>query len=698
MSAIRLLIDTIIRYRLDRDKRVALILKRAQHAKFTEFQATGYLNWLEHRVQSQIDVFNPLHRLPEPEQLYADGFPVLELGVLSENPNLRIGLPNDGAVFPIFSGSTGTGKTTLMRAWILAIDAYNRAHPECPICVICILRKPGDTLDLPDMLGRDRWLLFDMYKDLQLGLQPPPGVPAEAWIHRVVACFCARAQLQYSWVTLAEVMRWLAGVLNQQSSDKPIFPSFELMLDVFYAAPKLLFSSKTQYRDSVIQALEGIEKASGKLFRTFRGLDLIEDVLAREKCAVISMPNLEPYWLRQFVCDLLLSQVLLSRMHLLQRTDRIVALFAIDEADQDCSYLADQDFGAGLSPISQCLKQGREYGISVGLGLSALRPVSRMVLGNSTHHFIFAMGDEEGSDEACRTLFLPPSAKPLLESLRPGKCLFRQAGSWPHAMLADIDFVPPNRSPSPEDFDAHPVVPSIRLKDFPEVQQALRRRIGEAEGTKLRQTKWKKDEVSKLARDFLDAASAHPYEPVARLWNRIGTVPFARQKRVHDDLNNRKLAEFQEIRIGSANVLLTWLSPKAWQMLGKERPARTGRGGIAHRHFANWIERILREQGFEARLEFPVPPTDHPLDVGYELDGSIYGFEICVTCVANITSHLEACFLSSDLVKNVTIVAPLRSQVVDIQRTVQAALSLQGVQDRVYYEVVDLYRSKLFPK
>jgi hypothetical protein len=698
MNSILLLIETIVRFRLDRDRRIALILKRAQRGQVTEFQARAYLNWLERRVQWQIDVFNPLHRPPEPEQLYADGVPVLELGTLSETPDLRIGLPIHGAVHPIFSGRTGTGKTTAMRRLILAIDAHNRSTPQCPICVICILRKPGDTLDLPDLLGRDRWQLFDLYEDLQLALHPPPGVPCDAWIHRIVSCFCARAQLQYGWVSLADIMRWLVGVLNTQPGGELIFPSFELMLDVIYAAPKLLFSSKTQYTDSVTQALEGIEKASGRLFRAFRGLDLVRDVLEAGKCAVISIPNLEPYWLRQFVCDLLLSQVLLSRMHRLQRTDRVTVLFAIDEADQDCNYRAEKAFADGMPPISECLKQGREFGISVCLGLSALRPISRMVLGNSTHHFTFAMGDEEGSDEACRTLFLPPSAKPLLESLTPGVCMFRQAGSWPHAMLATIDFVPPNRSPRPTQFDSHPVVPSKRLHELPEVQQALRRRIGQAQGTKLRHEKWKQDEVSNLARDLLDVAAAHPYEPVARLWSRIGTVPFAKQKRVYGDLTDRELAEFEEIRIGRANVLLIWLTAKAWQMLRGQPPTKLGRGGIAHRHFALWIERLLQEQGFEARREFVVPDTNHPLDVGYELEGLVHGFEVCVKCITNITSHLEACFVQSKAVADITIVAPVRIQLQSIQSTVRARPSLSGVQGRIQYEVVEHYMKTLFPR
>ena len=176
-----------------------------------------------------------------------------------------------------------------------------------------------------------------------------------------------------------------------------------------------------------------------------------------------------------------MSQILYQRIYQHRKTDRTEVVFVLDEADADISRRAEAMFREGNSPISECLAPGREFGIMVVLGVRLIGEASRFVLNSVQYHAVFKLPDEESTDEARRTLMLPPGAHRMLPALQPGQCLFRQSHSWPHAMLAPIDHVPPHRGGRPV-YDTHLYVQAKRLADLPEVREALDASIGAASG------------------------------------------------------------------------------------------------------------------------------------------------------------------------------------------------------------------------
>jgi len=71
---------------------------------------------------------------------------------------------------------------------------------------------------------------------------------------------------------------------------------------------------------------------------------------------------------------------------------------------------------------------------------------SRFVLNAAQYHLLFNLADDESVLEARRTLQLPPHAELQFPGLRPGQAIFRETqGAWPHAMLVQVDYVPPYR-------------------------------------------------------------------------------------------------------------------------------------------------------------------------------------------------------------------------------------------------------------
>jgi hypothetical protein len=163
---------------------------------------------------------------------------------------------------------------------------------------------------------------------VRFGLIAPAGVPPQAWINLIATSFCARAGLVAAWTALANMIRWLLAVLNPAPTQTLIWPSLKLLLEVATSAPLTLWASKPEYERSLIGVLEAATQST-ELFDCFGGLD-IDGLVRQGKHLLLEMPNMAPAWLRQYMIDLLISQILVSRIHRRDKVDRTVAAFIID--------------------------------------------------------------------------------------------------------------------------------------------------------------------------------------------------------------------------------------------------------------------------------------------------------------------------------------------------------------------------------
>ena len=572
----------------------------------------------------------------------------------------------------------------------------NRKHPKRQISTICIGRKGRDYSDIPAW-DRTRWLHLGIHDGLKLAFQPPVGMPQASWIPIVATIFCANAGLIAAWTTLVSVLLWLGGVLNRLfPGPKELSADPQLILDTLANSPRNLWSTKAEYTDSLGQPLNATVQALPDQWG-WNGLCLERDVIGQGKSVVIDISNLYPPWLRRFVIQLLIAQVLYGRMHRHHTVDTTEVVFVLDEADQDISREAESAFPDKLSTLGALLKQGREFGLMGVIGVSHMGGASRFVLTNAQYHMLFNMADAESVAEASNTLLLPEGAEQLLPALQPGECLFREAqGPWPHPLLAKVDYFPPCRDAGPHHYDTLPFIPAKRLSQLPELQEALRELIAQHSTAQLKQVRQSTPKMAANAHALLHAAGVNPWFPVARLWPKTGQKapsPDA-QKTIRRTLEDGELANFEQVRIGKANVLLISLTDKGWHFLDRDPPKRKGRGGIVHQHFCHFVRMTLEKQGRKPVLEFVIPNTSHPVDVATEEDGQTHAWELVSECTDNLTHHLNACFVQSDVVVSMTIVVAQRTIRDQLQRQLQADAATAPLLDRVKFEIIETYMDK----
>jgi hypothetical protein len=682
------LLAKIERYGLDRDDYWRDVKFEAEQNMFSEGMCEVLLFDIEEDIQHQIDFSDYTHRPPEEaSQLYERGQPDVRMGNLVDRPEIPLGVSFDRPLHVIAAGLTGFGKTTCLRVLQKGIYEYNQAHPDRRKSIITFDRKSNDYGDFGQLYG---FRVFDVHSSLRLSLEAPIGMPPNIWINILATLFCARAGLKASWATVVMLLRWLLAHLNPRPTGRLIWPTFALLLDVLNACPATLWSSKGEYSRSVQQQLEAIVLASGTTFDASQGLVVERDIIATGHSAIVSMPNMDPSWARQLFTDVILARTLYGRKQTSHRVDSTEVLFVIDEADDDIGAQAEEMFPDRMCPVSRCFKQGREFGISVCVGITDLRSASRFVLSNATDHFIFRMNDAQSIYQAGRTLMLPSSGELRIGSLAPGECLFKQVGPWPHAMVGKIDYMPPCRS-LPERYDTHPFVPGKRLNELPEIRAVLAKLKDEREVANKRKSKQKRKGPSDQAVQLLKLSYQNPFTAVVRLFEKIGGVPFSAQKRIRAELEEQQLAIFEELRISSRNLLIMELQPKSCELLGKDYSRPRGRGGPGHRFMANQIAKAAEAQGKTAHIEWIVPDTTHPVDVAVEANGQFELFEIISTCKSNVTAGIEACFTHPGLVRSLTIIATQKIICKKLTAQVAAEMPSFPYLDRVGFETFSKY-------
>jgi hypothetical protein len=690
-SYARRLHEAIVQYRLDdrHPDELGPVRQLLEWDEFPEDMAEILLYRIQPYIEEQMRRPNLLHRAPRLEELYPNGPPDIPLGHLAERPDVPVGLFLSGLVHAIFAGTGGAGKTTGLRKLLKTLQELG-----WPGSVICLYRK-SEFNDPREWLGLN-WLHFDAFAALAQGMNAPAGVPANTWINHISSLVCARAHLVMAWVNLANSIRWLLPLMNPRVAEPLLWPDWQLLLDVARAMPTF-FGTKGDYHRSLVQVLEGITQSSGNLFRTFNGLDLERDVISQGKSVAINIANLKPNWLRQYFVDLLVSQVLIGRISRAQRANRLEVLFIIDEADDDVSEEAEQDYHNGMSPISQTLRMGREFGIGVCLGLGSMGRASRHILSASSYHFLFRMTDEASVTEARRTLLLPSGAHAIIPALEPGECLVRLPGSWSHAMLGKMDYVPASQVTTPQ-YDECPHIPAKRLAEMPELRHAISAARGQSQKDEVRIEVAQLADLHAKGRELLFQASSHPYWPVSRLYDLIGAPKPVERKKIVQELADAKFAQCVEERVGKKNLLLIELQERAWRLMGRSPIPLLGRGGLAHKTFSAWIAMAGEKRGHQVAREWTIPGTSHACDAAWKTGDLWHVFEVVITCTENLSAAVRAALVDGRAsVSQVTIVAPRQEMLEEIEEQLVSDPEVSGLLDQVDFEPVKTFEKELWP-
>lgn len=248
-----------------------------------------------------------------------------------------------------------------------------------------------------------------------------------------------------------------------------------------------------------------------------------------------------------------------------------------------------------------------------------------------------------------------------------------------------------------ETYDILPFVPAVPLSQQPSVLAYLK-----ALGTQQRIGQLQRisgsSGLSEHGQQLLALKPANPYAPVVKLWARIGVAGVSAQMAICNELKQLEMAIFEDVRIGRADVALMGLLKKGWQHLEKEPPAGTHNDTLAHDHAKNWIRLDLQRQGYEASCEYPVPgDRTHYADVGCKIDGQLHVCEVVYKSHANVILHLSACFLESEAVAVVTVVAFTKIHLAKLRKLVDAEPSLRPFADRIRWDVIEGYLRRVYP-
>ncbi len=561
-----------------------------------------------------------------------------------------------------------------------------------------VIDRKQDCGDLKNKFGEE-WLHYYLYAVL-FGLQPPAGIAMYQWIQAVCYCFAARAGLIASAVSLSVMMQWLVGVLNQnRETDAPVLvPDFSLMYEVATFANWDIWGAKGDYVKSLIQKLRAVSYECS-FFRAFNGLDMVRDVISRGKSCVIEIPTVFPSWVRLFVVDLIILQILYSRIHSRSKTDDTEVIIYLDEGDQDLGTSSSDDvFLDKFSPQAQLFRYGREFGISCVVGLGVLGRVSEFISSSFQYTFMFNMSGGDQILHAKRALLLPPRAEEMLPGLKPGECIFRESqGAWAHPMWCKIDYIPPDRETREVEYDNHFFVPAKPLQELPHVLEALEKLITQHKATKKRQSRQTQSGPSNIALQLIELCYEEPLAPVVRLFEKMGKIRFSAQKQLREEMEKRQLAKFREMRLGSANVLIMQLLPGAYELLQKPPCSIEGQGTLEHRFPANWIKRAKEKQGHKAYIEWQVPNTNHRADVAVEVGEQYDLFEIVATCKSNLAESIKTCFTDPQLVRSVTIITTQKAIAKKLAAGITAEIPLFPHLDRVKFETIGPYLKELWP-
>jgi len=565
---------------------------------------------------------------------------------------------------------------------------------------ILILDFKGDFVDVPNRLGRDRWRHFSATDGLRLGCAPPLACNRHvSWVNQLTKIFAAECDLAYSETTLATVVRTAVNLLNAPPGPRLIWPSLLLIEQLLDALPTGLIARKDQYKQSAQQQIEHVRRNDNGLFTAAHGFDIVEHLVKPRVCAVIDCTLLSPLLARLLVNSLAL-QLLFVRISLRQVSQRTNFVLIIDEADPICSNEAAVAYPEGYSPLGQLVKQGRQFGVAVCLGMMEFARCSPFISSNAGYHLIFNQTDPRSAEESARTL-MEPSARQLVASQDCGQFIFREAmGPVRYGMLAKADHVPASDLPRPDTFDRHDFTPPLGIADIPGFAERIEALRNEYKKTALRQsqTRNRKSSISITAneRAFLDYLSLHECEPVHRVFARMGNPAPATQKRILDGLAQKELIWSEQIQTARA-FRIAGPTETGWKYLNKQSRFSPLRGGHVHTFVCRSVQALAIKRGCDGcRCECAYPDSSGIADVCTRIRCKLYYTEVVVDCDSNIDRHVRSCFLDSDKVESLTIVTLLKSEHEPLHSTILADAELVFCIGRILFVTVDQILKELY--
>lgn len=683
------LISDCERAGLTRRRDIAALVEAARQGLLTESMCR--LLWL--RLQPELELArhfpNVLGPPPNPATWMSQGPPDLELGITENGLPFGLRLDRDPERL-LFLGSSGTGKSTAIRQLCLQVIQRRFGVP------MVVIDPKGDYPDLSSLPGSP-FELFDAARNLRLSGGPSSAVPPNVWIAACAASFASSFNLIAGRVPLQKALSWATAELQSHCGRTDVWPSWQLVKDIFDASPPECWTDKREYWASLQTALDDLIRSSDRLFDCFKGAD-VHETTRGGRSAVILLNQLQSPATRQFVVDVILLQILLGRICAGLKDSRTQLILVIDEADPFISR-SQEERNRGMSPVSQALKMLREFGVTIVLSAAVTETIAPQVLANCSHLYVLNQGSNNAL-EATKALNLPHTGVHHVTSLRPGECIFTQRlGPWPHAVKGTFHRVEPYRGPLPP-LAPCSHVPAQRLADLSHVQAQLLREVDARKPARRSGPATPSSQTEDHGRHLLTLWIQKKWAPVVRLFEQLAQQvgrPFSvgLQSDICRQLEREGLAGFEEIRVSTRMLRLMKPTDDGWRSLGLKPQAFRGRGKIAHQHGAYWVKEDRTQKGFQAEIETLLPGTSYAPDVHSIEDGRLCAYEIIITATDNICSHIASIFQPRAQVDHLVFVAPQQKIIAQVNKAIKSSPDAVSYLNRIQFQLFDTYLKEL---
>jgi hypothetical protein len=681
--------------------KLAAVMKLLEHDRMRPALADKFIRKIQPWIKKQIEEGNYLPMPPTLEDLQLEEEPFeVVLGNLIERPEVPFGIHlGNGVHHVIVCGKPNAGKSVTLRYYFLQVNQHGLLHPDQKAVVIFFDSK-HDVPNPEKIFGENvvHCSVHDTDK-FRIGLNGPLGVP---WSGNISTLLGTRTGLVFSRGCFRTAYDWAISILNPHPRpDQPlVVPSARLLRDILSTSPAYCWGEKNEYVKTLVQALNTLLADAAGLLDAENGFDA-NAVIAQGKHCVIDIANLEPAYLRYIVCDIIILQILLYRIHHHLKTKSTKVCFGWDEADFFVQPSAQAVYPQGLSPITLLARLAREYGIQIFLSVSALQNVAPYLL--SSTECLIAMGSVDWLSIACvrQALGLERGTERLLPRLRPGQAIVRLADSpYSYPFLGQVHYIEPDHSSKTRSYDAVPFTRARGLDELPEVQNALEERIRECSKNRLqrRQVGVPGAKISKTERTFIDQMSLNEFDTLDIVFAKMGNMAAGTQNKLVDSLVRKGLIEAKTVRTGRSWTRFGRITDKGWQYLGKTSRYAPLRGGMVHTNVTYLKQRLDMKNGFEKSFcEYRLEGSTGFHDVVSIRDGRYYVTEVVIDCDTNVVKHAHDCLLNSTIpVENLTIVTLLKSEHQKIRSVIMADPELVFCIDRITFLTVEDILKELY--
>jgi len=645
--------------------------------------------------------YNPnyLERAPSDDDLYDPTCPPDFIIGKTIETNVDYGpriVADCGSV--VITGVSGGGKTTLVLHVVLEL------HRKIRNAAALILDVKGEfscfaTLAHPDVHVHPM-------RDLRWNpLRPPLRVELDQWLPIVASYLAETRGLRKSRHIMLAVMKSLCVHYGVDKDPTRPWPTLFNVLDYLKQLPRAAFSKQGDYRESLVNELQGLLDDTGKIFDCSQGGIDIMQMTTPGGIFVIQMQDL-PVEAQQFIISIVTEHIIDGRVARNIHNVPLQVLLVLDESQLVLSSSADYRSPHGIAPFASKLLKGRESGVGFVVVVHLLTHISRAVLASAkTVYVVGGLADSTNIQIAADMMNLPPRARTMIPRLGRGQAIVREMGTGscftdgflisvdPPPIAKDVVSEPARRQLMAPKLARFPSTPSVPLTTHPSVMAELcpdkRPPQPAAAGASTNQG-LSQDETA-----VVQDCARYPDDYMKERRDRLGIKDYKAFQQLCDALQLKQLVILHEERVAKVTYTFAELTDLGWKASGVPKPPHyIGHGSFMHTVYCRRMARNLKKNGWtRVKTEHPIGPSAHAVDVfGVNPQGVATALEVTLS-TSNVCSNALKSLAGSGAVQQLVFLCRLKSECQAVERILRNDPALAPYLGRIQVQCLDSYVS-----